>query len=72
MNLWLIPGPLGKGWALINGKCRPVRHSRPALSSRENIDSERETEETLSEISESENEETEFEEPSQSDQSDED
>ena len=71
-DLLAHPSLLGKGWALINGKCHPVRHSRPALSPRENINSERETEETLSEISESEYEETEFEESSESDQSDED
>ena len=66
------PSPLGNGWALIKGKCCTVRHSHPALRPRKNIDSERETEETLSEISESEYEETEFEESSDSDLSDED
>ena len=25
------PSPLGKGWELVNGLCRPVRHHTPAL-----------------------------------------
>ena len=25
------PSPIGRGWEVINGKCRPVRHGRPAL-----------------------------------------
>ena len=25
------PSPIGNGWEIINGKCRPVRHSIPAL-----------------------------------------
>ena len=25
------PSPLGHGWELVNGRCRPVRHTRPAL-----------------------------------------
>ena len=25
------PSPIGHGWEVINGKCKPVRHSRPAL-----------------------------------------
>ena len=27
------PSPLGHGWVLISGHCRPVRHTRPALPS---------------------------------------
>ncbi len=25
------PSPIGHGWELIDGRCRPVRHTRPAL-----------------------------------------
>ena len=25
------PSPLGHGWELVGGHCRPVRHTRPAL-----------------------------------------
>ena len=25
------PSPLGHGWELVGGRCRPVRHTRPAL-----------------------------------------
>ena len=25
------PSPLGHGWELVDGRCRPVRHTRPAL-----------------------------------------
>ena len=25
------PSPIGHGWKIINGKCRPVRHTLPAL-----------------------------------------
>ena len=25
------PSPLGHGWELMGGPCRPVRHTRPAL-----------------------------------------
>ena len=25
------PSPLGHGWELLGGRCRPVRHTRPAL-----------------------------------------
>ena len=25
------PSPLGQGWALMGGPCRPVRHTRPVL-----------------------------------------
>ena len=25
------PSPIGHGWEIINGICKPVRHSRPAL-----------------------------------------
>lgn len=25
------PSPIGHGWELVNGRCRPVRHTRPAL-----------------------------------------
>ena len=25
------PSPLGHGWELVGGHCRPVRHRRPAL-----------------------------------------
>ncbi len=25
------PSPIGRGWELIDGRCRPVRHTRPAL-----------------------------------------
>ena len=66
------PCPLGNGWTLINGKCRPVRYSHPALRPHENIDTESQIEETLSENAESEYEQTEYEESSESDLSDED
>ena len=66
------PCPLGNGWTLINGKCRPVRYSRPALRPHENVDTESQTEETLFENAESEYEQTEYEESSESDLSDED
>lgn len=67
------PSPLGNGLALdINGKCRPVRYSCPALCPHLNIDIESEAENTLSENSESEYEKTEYEESSDSDLSGED
>ena len=25
------PSPIGHGWELVNGKCRPIRHTRPPL-----------------------------------------
>jgi len=25
------PSPIGHGWALVDGNCHPVRHTRPAL-----------------------------------------
>ena len=25
------PSPIGHGWELVNGRCRPVRHTKPAL-----------------------------------------
>ena len=25
------PSPIGHGWELMNGKCRPVRHTQPPL-----------------------------------------
>ena len=25
------PSPLGHGWELVNGRCRPVRHTSPSL-----------------------------------------
>ena len=25
------PSPLGHGWELVDGRCRPVRHTQPAL-----------------------------------------
>ena len=27
------PFPIGRGWELVNGYCRPVHHTKPALSS---------------------------------------
>ena len=27
------PSPIGHGWELVNGYCRPVRHTKPALLS---------------------------------------
>ena len=27
------PSPIGHGWELVNGYCRPVRHTKPALPS---------------------------------------
>ena len=30
-NIFEHPSPLGHGWQIINGKCRPVRHSLPPL-----------------------------------------
>ncbi|KAJ8365531.1 hypothetical protein SKAU_G00143620 [Synaphobranchus kaupii] len=30
-NLFEHPSPIGHGWELVNGKCRPVRHTLPAL-----------------------------------------
>ena len=36
------PSPIGHGWEIINGKCRPVRHTLPALpeSSRNQVGAE--------------------------------
>ena len=25
------PSPIGNGWELVNGHCRPIRYTRPAL-----------------------------------------
>ncbi|KAJ8347042.1 hypothetical protein SKAU_G00284430 [Synaphobranchus kaupii] len=30
-NLFEHPSPIGHGWELVNGKCRPVRHTLPPL-----------------------------------------
>jgi len=30
-NLLEHPSPIGHGWELMNGKCRPVRHTQPPL-----------------------------------------
>ncbi len=30
-NLLEHPSPIGHGWEILNGKCRPVRHTMPAL-----------------------------------------
>ena len=30
-NLQEHPSPIGQGWELVNGKCRPVRHTLPPL-----------------------------------------
>ena len=30
-NLQEHPSPIGHGWELVNGKCRPVRHTLPPL-----------------------------------------
>ncbi|KAJ4930797.1 hypothetical protein JOQ06_025105 [Pogonophryne albipinna] len=30
-NLLEHPSPIGHGWELVNGKCRPVRHTLPPL-----------------------------------------
>ena len=30
-NLEEHPSPIGHGWVLVNGKCRPVRHTLPPL-----------------------------------------
>ena len=31
MPFAFLPSPLGHGWELASGRCRPVRHTRPAL-----------------------------------------
>ena len=33
LNFRLVehPSPVGHGWEIINGKCKPVRHRNPAL-----------------------------------------
>ena len=30
-DLRRYPSPIGHGWELVNGHCRPVRHIKPAL-----------------------------------------
>ncbi|KAG1668490.1 hypothetical protein GQR58_017854 [Nymphon striatum] len=59
------PCPFGNGWALINDKCRPVRHSRPVLHSQENTDSD-DSDSTGDTDSDTE-EDTEYDESSESD-----
>jgi hypothetical protein len=33
-NLIEHPSPIGHGWEIMNGKCKPVRHTSPALPDR--------------------------------------
>ena len=33
-NLLEHPSPIGQGWEIMNGKCKPVRHTSPALPDR--------------------------------------
>ncbi|CAJ1050849.1 hypothetical protein KUCAC02_009112 [Xyrichtys novacula] len=70
------PSPLGHGWELVGGRCRPVRHTRPALPTHlpapgpveeeEEVESEEEEEDVAqrrvesSESDESESSDTEF------------
>ena len=30
-DLRRYPSPIGHGWELVNGGCRPVRHTKPAI-----------------------------------------
>lgn len=63
------PCPLGNGWALINGKCRPVRYTSPPLCLRANPNLVNVIE---TEDADSESDETVYDESSESDLSDQD
>ena len=72
IDLKVHPCPLDNGWALINGKCRPIRHSHPALSSIDTdiVDSSNSESECDAEDTGSELEDTDCNESSESDFSD--
>ena len=52
-NLFSHPSPIGQGWELVNGKCRPVHYTQPPLSQQIMLPDSSEESETDSEMSES-------------------
>lgn len=54
-NLYDHPSPIGHGWELVNGKCRPVRYTQPPLPQQLMLPDSSEESESDSEMSESGN-----------------